>query len=122
MITFDRKKDKVAIIAPSSACRDKEGNFDREISRSNLEVAISLFEEHGFSCKYDEKIFAGGSLEYFAASKEERLKQLIEAIEEALSVSSEKWKEMGLCARDFVTKNFSTEKSLEYHKDILLSL
>lgn len=82
MITFDRKKDKVAIIAPSSACRDKEGNFDREISRSNLEVAISLFEEHGFSCKYDEKIFTGGSLEYFAASKEERLKQLIEAIED----------------------------------------
>ena len=82
MITFDRKKDKVAIIAPSSACRDKEGNFDHEISRSNLEVAISLFEEHGFSCKYDEKIFTGGSLEYFAASKEERLKQLIEAIED----------------------------------------
>lgn len=82
MLTFDRKKDKVAIIAPSSASRNEAGNFDLKMSKSRLEVAISLFEEHGFSCKYDEKIFSGGSLEYFAASKEERLRQLVEAIED----------------------------------------
>ncbi len=82
MITFDRQKDKVSIIAPSSACRDEAGNFDLEMSKARLEIAISLFKEHGFACKYDEKIFAGGSLEYFAASKGERLRQLIEAIED----------------------------------------
>ncbi len=82
VITFDRKKDKVAIIAPSSACRNDVGNFDLELSKARLEVALSLFKEHGFACKYDEKIFAGDSLEYFAASKEERLRQLIEAIED----------------------------------------
>ncbi len=81
-IPFDRKQDKVAIIAPSSACKDAAGNFDLEMSKTRLSIAISLFEERGFSCKYDEKIFAGGNLEYFAASKEERLRQLREAIED----------------------------------------
>jgi len=82
MLTIDRKKDKVAIIAPSSACRDEAGNFDLGLSRARLEIALSLFEERGFSCKYDQEIFAKGSLEYFSTYKEERLRQLVEAIED----------------------------------------
>lgn len=82
MITIDQKKDKVAIIAPSSACRNEAGNFDLAVSKTRLKVAVSLFEEYGFSCTYDKKIFTGGSLAYFSAYKEERLRQLIEAIED----------------------------------------
>lgn len=82
MITIDRKKDKVAILAPSSACRDEAGNFDLTASENRLQVAVSLFEEYGFSCTYDKKIFAGGSLAYFSTHKEERLRQLIAAIED----------------------------------------
>jgi muramoyltetrapeptide carboxypeptidase len=82
MITFDKTKDKVSIIAPGSACKDEDGNFDLEKSKAYLEVAVSSFEEHEFSCKYDDKIFAGGSLSYFAAPKEERLRQLKDAIED----------------------------------------
>ncbi len=84
MIKFDRKKDKVAIIAPSSAIKDAENNFDLETSKKGLELAISLFKEHGLECVYDEKIFAGGSLAYFAATREERFRQFKDALQDPL--------------------------------------
>lgn len=84
MIKFDRKKDKVAIIAPSSAIKDAENNFDLETSKKGLELAISLFKEHGLECVHDEKIFAGGSLAYFAATREERFRQFKDALEDPL--------------------------------------
>ena len=82
MIIFDKQKDKVAIVAPSSAFKNDKGSFDLELSRANLAISISLFEEQGFSCVYDEKIFARTNLEYFAAPKEERLRQLKNALED----------------------------------------
>lgn len=84
MIKFNRKKDKVAIIAPSSAIKDAENNFDLETSKKGLELAISLFKEHGLECVHDEKIFAGGSLAYFAATREERFRQFKDALEDPL--------------------------------------
>lgn len=80
MIEFNLRDDYVAIIAPSSAIRDNEGGMDKDLSFEKLKVTLSLFEQHGFKCKYDENIFDDCSLEFFANNKQERLRQLKEAL------------------------------------------
>ncbi|PCJ29063.1 MAG: LD-carboxypeptidase [Rickettsiales bacterium] len=82
MIKFDREKDKVAIIAPASGANDDDGVLDVEKSMEKLGVAMNLFQNAGFRCEYDDKIFAGDSLGYFAAPRAERLRQLKNALED----------------------------------------
>ena len=82
MIKFNRNTDKVAIIAPASACKDSKGNIDKDKSLLRLEDTIDLFKANGFNCSYNKKIFMGNTLGYFAAPKEERQKQLIDAIKD----------------------------------------
>lgn len=74
MIDFDKTRHKVAIIAPASACATKEEAEER------LEKLISFFKSHGIRATYDENIFAGDSLAYFAASIDERKKQFENAL------------------------------------------
>jgi muramoyltetrapeptide carboxypeptidase len=80
MIKFDKKQDKIAIIAPASAIRDRIGQMDKLMSFRRLNNTIRFFEDQNFICTYDEKIFAGDALEYFSAPKSERLRQLKNAI------------------------------------------
>lgn len=80
MIKFNKKTDKVVIIAPASGCKNKSGQMDLKLSMERLQKTIQLYEEKGFSCVYDKAIFTPNKLEYFAAPKEERLKQLQNAI------------------------------------------
>ena len=80
MIKFNRNADKVVIIAPAFACKDSEGNIDKKKSLLRLKSTIDLFETNGFYCSYNKKIFMGDILGYFAAPKEERQRQLIDAI------------------------------------------
>jgi muramoyltetrapeptide carboxypeptidase len=82
MIEFDKAKDKLAIIAPASGCRDSQGQMDKAQSFARLQETISFFKQNDFKCIYDEQIFAGDSLEYFAAPREERIKQLKAALED----------------------------------------
>lgn len=74
MIEFNKSEHKIAIIAPASGCKDKEESFER------LQQAVSFFTKHGFECSYDEQIFAGDKLEYFAAPRVERRRQLQDAL------------------------------------------
>jgi muramoyltetrapeptide carboxypeptidase LdcA involved in peptidoglycan recycling len=74
MIEFDKKRHKIAIIAPASSCGSGEENTER------LEKLVQFFGARGIKCTYDEKIFSGDQLAYFAASKDERLRQLQEAL------------------------------------------
>ncbi|RTK93661.1 MAG: LD-carboxypeptidase [Rickettsiales bacterium] len=80
MIDFNLHDDYVSIIAPSSALRDNEGLMDKDLSFEKLKITLSLFEQQGFKCKYDENIFDNCSLEFFANNKQERLRQLKEAL------------------------------------------
>ena len=80
MIKFDKKTDKIAMIAPASGCKNKSGRMDLKLSMERLQKTIQLYEENGFSCVYDEDIFTPNKLEYFAAPKGERLRQLQNAI------------------------------------------
>lgn len=85
MIKINKKKDIVAFIAPSSACMasssgEKSARFDLEKSNKRLAGIVKLYKEQGFRCTYDKEIFAKNQLEYFAAPREQRLKQLRDAI------------------------------------------
>ncbi|MDP4708681.1 MAG: LD-carboxypeptidase [Rickettsiaceae bacterium] len=82
MIEFDKKHDKLAIIAPASGCKDKHGYMDQAKSLQRLQTLISFFEQNDFQCSYNKKIFAGDELEYFAASKAERIEQLKTALQD----------------------------------------
>ena len=73
MTKFNKKTDMIAIIAPAS------GGGESSI---RLQNSIKLLEAHGFSCKYYDKIFNGGTLEYFAADKQIRFSHLKMAIED----------------------------------------
>lgn len=81
-IKFDRLKDIAAIVAPASPFKDEKGFRDISLSMKELRGAISLFEKFSIKCKYDDKIFSGDNLEYFAATREERLRQFKEALED----------------------------------------
>jgi muramoyltetrapeptide carboxypeptidase LdcA involved in peptidoglycan recycling len=80
MIKFDKKNDFVSIVAPASLFRDKDGQINLKANLAQLKEVIALFEEYGFNCIYDEKIFSGGSLEYFSSTREERLRQFQNAL------------------------------------------
>lgn len=82
MIEFDKKQDRLAIIAPASGCKDEHGRMDKEKSFERLQATISFFEDYNFQCTYDKQILSGDKLEYFASSKAERIKQLKDAIED----------------------------------------
>ncbi len=82
MIKFNRNTDKVAIIAPASACKNPQGNIDKNKNLLHLKSIIDLFEINGFNCSYNKKIFMGDILGYFVAPKEERCWQLIDAIKD----------------------------------------
>ncbi len=80
MIKFNINNDVVAIIAPSSAYRDEKGMMDLALNYEQLQVQLSLFKQYDFNCKYDENIFSCDSLEFFANTKQERLRQFKEAL------------------------------------------
>lgn len=80
MIKFDKKTDKIAFIAPASGCNDKSGELDIENSQERLINTIKIYSDNGFNCIYDKTIFLKSELGYFAAPREERLKQLKNAI------------------------------------------
>ncbi len=82
MIKFNRKQDKLAIIAPASGCKDAQGRMDNAASFERLQSTVSFFEKNGFQCTYDDQIFSGDTLEYFASPKVERLRQLKNALED----------------------------------------
>ena len=56
MLTFDKNKDFISIIAPASACVDG----DLKLSR-----AKEILEERGFKLLIDDKILSGDSLNNF---------------------------------------------------------
>lgn len=72
-ILFDKKQDKIAIIAPSSLSSEAEGKFA---------AALSLLEDAGFSVVYHPEIISGASLEFFAATKYIRTESLKIALED----------------------------------------
>ena len=80
MIKFDKKTDKIAFIAPASGCSSKSGNLSIEKSKKRLLDTIKLYNDNGFNCIYDESIFLKSKLGYFSAPREERLRQLKNAI------------------------------------------
>lgn len=80
MIKFNKKTDKIAFIAPASGCNDKLGELDIENSLERLINTIKIYSDNGFNCIYDKAIFLKNELGYFAAPKEERLKQLKNAL------------------------------------------
>lgn len=82
MIEFDRKQDKLIIVAPASGCKDAQGRMDNAASFERLQSTVNFFKENGFQCTYDDQIFAGDTLEYFASPKAERLRQLKNALED----------------------------------------
>ncbi len=82
MIKFNRKTDKVAIIAPASGCNDASGALDISKSNQRLKATIALFEENGFITSYDKNIFTKPNLPFFSSPKAERLKQAKEALED----------------------------------------
>ncbi|MFK7973406.1 MAG: LD-carboxypeptidase [Rickettsiaceae bacterium] len=82
MIEFNKQQDIISIIAPASACKDESGKRDLTASYANLNLILSLFKQEGFNCQYDNQIFSGQTLEYFSATKSERLRQLKQAIED----------------------------------------
>ena len=82
MIKFDRKQDKLVIVAPASGSKDAQGKMDKAASFECLQSTVSFFKKNGFQCTYDDQIFAGDTLEYFASPKAERLRQLKNALEE----------------------------------------
>jgi muramoyltetrapeptide carboxypeptidase LdcA involved in peptidoglycan recycling len=73
MTKFSKKMDKIAIIAPAAGCKD---------ANDILRDRIKLLEEHGFTCKYYNKIFNGGALRYFSADRQIRLQHLKMAIQD----------------------------------------
>ncbi len=80
MIKFDKKQDKIAIIAPASGCKNGDGHLHLEKSLARLSNLTKFFKENGFKYAFDPKIFTINDLGYFAAPKIERLKQLKQAI------------------------------------------
>lgn len=56
--------------------------MDKAKSLQRLQTLISFFEKNEFQCNYNKKIFAGDKLEYFAASKAERIEQLKTALQD----------------------------------------
>jgi muramoyltetrapeptide carboxypeptidase len=70
-IDFNRQKDVVAIIAPSSGCAD---------AHLKLTKGIKLLEDNGLKSTVDERIFAYNDIEFFAASKEVRLDTFKQAL------------------------------------------
>jgi len=72
MVTFNKKTDKIAIIAPASSCDEALGK---------LKKATELLANQGFSCRYDLEIFKSDqALPFFASSRENRLKQFESAL------------------------------------------
>lgn len=80
MIKFDRKQDKVCIIAPSSACKDEQGNLDVEASLHRLKSIQEIFLSGDFQCQYTSGIIEKNDLEYMANYKDKRLDGLKLAI------------------------------------------
>lgn len=72
-ITFNKKWDKVAVIAPSSGMED---------ALDNLKEGISLLTNNGFNCLYHKEIFSGTKVNFFAAEKKIRYSSLKNAIED----------------------------------------
>lgn len=71
---FNRKSDKIAIIAPASACEE---------ASVLLRKACELLESYSFTCQYEQDIFAANTpLGYFSASKEIRARQLLKALKD----------------------------------------
>lgn len=80
MIKFNKKTDKIAFIAPASGCSSKSGKLSIKKSQKRLLDTIKIYSNNGFNCVYDEAIFLKSRLGYFAAPREERLRQLKNAI------------------------------------------
>jgi muramoyltetrapeptide carboxypeptidase len=76
MITFNKEKDFISIIAPSSGCLDAE---------NKLKEARMILVKRGFKVLVDDKIFTKAfvkdELPFFAAPKTERLRMFKEAME-----------------------------------------
>ncbi len=70
-IDFNKQKDVVAIIAPSSGCAD---------AHLKLTQGIKLLEDNGLKSIVDERIFAYNDIEFFAASKDIRLDTFKQAL------------------------------------------
>lgn len=76
-ILFNRNKDKIAIIAPSSARKNQsDGSMDIDESFEELAKIKSILESYGFNICHQQNIFQKNDLAYFAAPKEQRLAQL----------------------------------------------
>ncbi len=69
-IIFDKKLHKIAIVAPSS----KSDDF------KILHQVTKLLQKVGFDCKYNENIFSGCALPYFASSKKQSCDDLKNAL------------------------------------------
>ncbi|MDG1436940.1 MAG: LD-carboxypeptidase [Rickettsiaceae bacterium] len=82
MIKIDKARDKVAIIAPASGVKNEQWKMDRALSFARLQDTINFFEQHDLQCVYDKEIFSVDVLQFFASSKEERIRQLKEALED----------------------------------------
>ena len=80
MIKFNKKTDKISFIAPASGCSNKLGKLSIEKSQKRLFDTEKLYNDNGFISTYDEAIFLEGNLGYFAAPREERLRQLKNAL------------------------------------------
>ena len=71
-IIFNKKTDKIAIIAPASGCSD---------AKNKLQKAVELLESNGFQCQYDWNILSeNAGVSYFASSKEQRILELKDAL------------------------------------------
>lgn len=82
MIKINKAMDKVAIIAPASGVKNEQWKMDRTLSFARLQDTINFFEQHDLQCVYDKEIFSGDALQFFASSKEERIRQLKDALED----------------------------------------
>jgi len=70
-IEFNKQKDLVAIIAPASGCLD---------AHVKLAQGIKLLGDNGLKSIVDERIFSYNSLDFFASSREIRLKIFKQAL------------------------------------------
>lgn len=73
MIAFNKRKDKIAIIAPSSLPEDAEKVFNS---------AVSFLENNGFAVTYHPEIFSRKTLDFFAAKKHIRIEGLRYAMDD----------------------------------------
>ncbi|HJK87196.1 MAG TPA: LD-carboxypeptidase [Candidatus Megaira endosymbiont of Nemacystus decipiens] len=81
MIRFNKSKDLVSIVAPSSCHKDFKGKIDIKGSFDHLLDIVEIFKSNGMNAIYDKNIFQQNELDYFAAPKEVRFSQLKNALE-----------------------------------------